>query len=118
MVVKDKRKIPKGPYCHGKLIRENGILREPFACPYWKHKKFYLKDVIWVIKTNLKKMSLKELEDIYNSKNVFLLFFKIYKCEKKYGKYICTYCNLKDTYQGNTLLWDECKECGIDDEIE
>lgn len=30
--------------------------------------------------------------------------------------YYCKYLKMADTYQGNTLLWDQCKECGINDE--
>lgn len=29
----------------------------------------------------------------------------------------CKYLKLADIYQGDTLLWDLCKECGISDEF-
>lgn len=44
-------------------------------------------------------------------------YWKALKEKDEYGnnKYYCKYLKLKDTYQGDTLLWDMCKECGVND---
>lgn len=51
--------------------------------------------------------------------------YKIKRCpywkeldeKDEYGnsRYYCKYLNLKGEYQGDNLLWDMCKECGINE---
>lgn len=107
---KDINKIPKNTiYCHGNITD---------SCPYWKSRKFYLIDMIWYFKRCLKELSLTSWFEIYGVKNKFQLFWALYKQEKKYGVYKCTYLKYKDTYQGESFLWDQCKECGIEEDEE
>lgn len=40
------------------------------------------------------------------------------KDEQDNPKYYCKFLKLKGEYQGDNLLWDMCKECGINDDLE
>lgn len=100
---KKEDKIPEGIYCHRRI-------NEP--CPYWDVRKFHLWDTFWVIKRE-GKFAYK----MYDAKNIFQLIYKIYKTEAKHGVYKCKYMKYKDTYQGESLLWDMVKECSVKDDI-
>lgn len=105
---KNKEIIPQHtPYCHDNKLN---------PCPYWKWRNFHILDVIWVYKHLREKFELKEIYDIYEVKNKFQLFRKIYKAEHNLGCFVCNYLGVKDTYQGDTLLWDMCKECDEGDD--
>ena len=47
-------------------------------------------------------------------------YWKQLKYKDCHGKniYYCKYLKMVDVYQGETLLWDMCKECGINDDYE
>lgn len=82
-------------------------------CPYWKTRKEYIIDVLWIYKTERKIFLYKEMLNIYKAKNIFQVLKNIYKQNKGHGIYYCKYLHYKDIYQGESLLWDQCKECGI-----
>jgi uncharacterized protein YqeY len=91
----DKSKIPSGMYCYSK---ENGTYR---PCPYWKNiTDSKVPDIIWceVMQrgdtSNLDENSFNKLVDAYESEDAV------------YEKY------------PYTMLWDQNKECGINDEID
>lgn len=109
-------KIPDGPYCHGELIpRKDGLGYERLnPCPYWKWRELHWWDMIWILWRE--RDILKVLKPLYNAKTYWQLFKKLYKEEKEHGVFICKYLHYKDTYQGESLLWDECKECQIKDD--
>ena len=53
---------------------------------------------------------------IYNCKTLLGVAGAIYRTEKHNGVYKCTYCHYRDTYQGDSLLWDDIKICGVNEE--
>ena len=106
-------KIPAGIYCHGKLIPTDdgkSCQCENF-CPYWDVRKFHWWDMTWVIWRY--RDILRELKNVYEAKSYWQLFKMIYKEEKEHGVYKCKYMHYKDTYQGESLLWDAVKECKV-----
>ena len=94
---KDKRLIPKGLYCYSKKG----------TCPYWSRKRnlpeqengycSYLGQSDWDINREEK-----------------IVIQTTYKKGKKIEKEIK--CG-PDNPSGLSLLWDQCKECGIKSEI-
>lgn len=104
------KKIPKDTiYCYS--FNKKGRME---VCPYWKWRKLYWWDMIWILWRE--RDILKALKPLYNTETYWQLFKKLYKEEKEQGVFICKYLHYKDTYQGESLLWDMCKECGINDE--
>lgn len=104
--------IPEGPYCHG----ENGI------CPYW----FYAGKIIF-------HRNLKAAEEIAKAFQLDETKVKIIPRECDSAKDCglqcwsddgtncqtiicgCKYLNYLDENE-DTLLWDQCKECGENDD--
>ena len=109
-------KIPDGPYCHGKLIqRDDGLGCDKInPCPYWKNRKFHWWDLIWFLWR--KRGYLNIYKGLYGADTYWDMLKKMHERENKYGVYVCKYIHYRDTYQGESLLWDECKSCGIKDD--
>ena len=88
----DKSLIPKGIYCYD----ENGI------CPYWKYlglNESYL--------NNGEKCEFRDAcEEECGTNDNNSCVSRIVRCE---------YLDYTDETE-NSLLWDQCKECGINDE--
>ena len=84
--MKDKSKIPKGGYCYD----ENGI------CPYWSIR--FPPEINAKINDGEYK-TYQEIEALNDSQS-------------------CGYCSFLDLWDWNegTLLWDQCKECNINDD--
>ncbi len=99
-MTKDKAVIPQGLYCY--TIKDN----RQVTCPYWSMRKnrppqqngycSYLEKGDWEL----------YLEDDYK-----ITYHKLGKTEMVKGKDI-----LEETGTLG-LLWDQCKECGINDEL-
>lgn len=55
----------------------------------------------------------------HNNKMQPCPYWKQLKYKDVYGNpvYYCKYLKILDTYQGDTLLWDQCKSCGINDDF-
>ena len=107
---KNKELIPKNtPYCHDNEMK---------PCPYWGRRKFHIWDVISIYKGLRERFDIKTILDIYGVKNKLQLLKEIYKQDNHYGIFYCKYLGIKDTYQGDTLLWDMCKECGEGEDYE
>lgn len=115
-MTKSKEKIPKGMYCYTKLIPfDNGMgCYVDGRCPYSKVRNFHWWDIPWVMWRN--REIWKELKKIYNCKTLLGVAGAIYRTEKHNGVYKCTYCHYRDTYQGDSLLWDDIKICGVNEE--
>lgn len=97
--------IPKGPYCHGRDLN--------YICPYWSHHKATKKELKEIFERekeyqpDLKGMSfedfLKHLDTLPEKENTY--FTDVFECKRIHYKEYCQ----------DSLLWDQCKECGRND---
>lgn len=95
--------IPKGVYCHDKDFK---------SCPYWKWREATDKDLIKIFDKE-KKYLTKELGENPTFEDFKKYLKTIPEKEKSYftNVYECACIHYTD-YCQESLLFDECKECG------
>ena len=115
---KDESVIPKGLYCHGKLVPDgNGGFKSVNMCPYWK------RDLNRPEQENGYCTFLEKGDWDFNAE-ANAVERKSFKRKKDgtYEEITHPPHSLEGSPMGNVgLLWDECKECSInmeDDEDE
>ena len=93
----DTSKIPKGGYCYSR--DENGIFK---VCPYWDN------NLDLALESYKLQWHLTDEEE-----NAIRSKFRISRTVEQ-GTGYCHYLELGDWMDGGSnLLWDQCKECGI-----
>ena len=112
-----KKKIPHGTYCHGRLVRNNtGGVDAPEMCPFWKylgmtilHRDIAKADTIAKAYTDATGKLCPHRATCTEP------CWQTPKTQCKIRNVQCTYVHVIDTTE-DTLLWDQCKICGIKDE--
>ena len=92
----DKSKIPHGAYCYGEGGRDD-------KCPYWE----YVTTIIFYKDSKNNCNSYDKCEDNDKCGTSFRTSCKVDVIK-------CSYLNLIDKDE-ETLLWDQVKECGINE---